>query len=433
MTLNVTVPAAFNQTATSTSPANIDYTYRHEYAKVEETDIQTIIAMTTLWKSQYTNNQFIPYSIVNYTVDSSNIDSYSNYLTGTLATEEMSKAKSFTDTLIGTVTLPTYTKSRDVTSTVNGITYTVTVDLSVQYVGGKAESTYDSTSANINATIKWKTKGSKFAYEEYYDETLLTVTVDTYDRYNTTNKAQLVTTIDNMINNNLKVYLDTLIGVVTTPKSIETTFKSTDELKTVYVRTTVTGANPVQNATSCTLYCTTVAGVDEKYGMTYATDVPFTITPSNYQDWQNKLVEFIDSQQKNVKNTDFFKMLSIAIPAQISRTNYTANNGLVYNYTITCTQDSITVDSNQINYVTVIKTNSYTMTWSSKSVTFDLYDTYYKYSNYIKVFEDLLTNEEALLKEYLDTLNFTTIQKVKIVTDYGYTNNYSNQVGDYCD
>ena len=257
MSLAVNFPSHDNTVCTSTN-TRIDYTISYTYSKIDVDDNNTDIVLVTAWKSPYTNDSFINYSTITHRVTSAKLSTYEEEIE-TKRQAQQTACENYLNTLIGNVTLPDYTKSRDVTSTVNGITYTVSVALSVQNIGGNAESTYDSTSANINATIKWKTKGSKFAYEDYFEGTLLTVTAETYTEYYNTNKEGLITTIDNKINNDLvpKV-LNKLIGIVKTPAKVETNFKSEDGLKTVYVRTTVTGANSVQNATGCTLYCTTV-------------------------------------------------------------------------------------------------------------------------------------------------------------------------------
>lgn len=427
MSLEFTTPSHANTSYTATTTTSIQYTISYTYTRTDVNDTTSDITLVTAWQSPYTGNDFIDFSTVTQRVTSSNLNTYQTEIeTKRQAQEEA--CKEYLNTLIGPVTLPSYTKSRDVTSDVNGITYEVITDYSIQNIGGYAENTYDTTSANINVAIKWKIKGSKFAYETYYDDTVLEVTAENYLHYND-DRTQVVTAVQNIIDNQMvPKLLNKLIGVVNKPGNVVSTFSSEDGKKTVYVRTTVSGFNSVQNATSCTLLCTTVAGVDEKYGMEHAVDVPFEIKADNYKDWEDRLAEYIATEQGNVKGTDFYRMLSIAIPAQIKRTNYTANNGLVYNYTITCKQDTVTVNSNKIDYVTVITTNSYTQTYSSKSVTFDLYDDYYHYSHANVVLSTVLADEERDLKEYLDTLNFTTINKVKVTTDYGFDTNYGNQL-----
>ena len=425
MALSITVPSHANTMYTATTTTSIAYTMQYTYSKAAETDTYTDISLVTAWKSAYTNNSFVEFSTITHRVTSSNQSTMNDDIEVKRVAQQAA-CEAYVTNLIGTVSLPSYTKSRDITSTVNGITYEVTTDYTVQNVGGNAENTYDSTSANINCVIKWKIKGSKYAYETYYDDTVLTVTAENYVAYND-NKAQVVTIVDDKINGTnglVKKVLDKLIGPISTPAAVTDTFLSTDGKKTVYVKTTVVGLNNTQTATGLTMYCTTVAGVDDKYGMFHSVDAEFNITPSNYQTWEEKLSTFISSEQASVKNTDFYSMLSIEIPAQIKRTNYTASNGLVYTYTITCSQDTVTVNSNKIDYVTVIQTNSYKMTWSSKSVTFDLYDTYYHYTNASTVLATILADEERDLKAYLDTLTYTTLKKIKISTEYGLTTSY---------
>lgn len=418
MALAVTIPSHANTTYTASTTTNITYTLSYTYTKSAETDTYTDITLVTAWKSQYTNNTFIDFSTVTHRITSSNLETYQADIETKRAAQQAA-CEEYVKTLIGNITLPSYTKSRDITSTINGITYIVTTEYSVQTIGGNAENSYDNTSANINCVIKWKIKDSKFAYETYFDDTVMTITADNYLYYND-HKTEVVTTVQNKLDTDLKPkVLDKLIGTITTPPAVTDTFNSADGNKIVYVKTTVVGKNDVQTATECTLLCTTVAGVDDKYGMYHRIDSEFKITPSNFQTWEGLLATFIQSEQTSVKTTDFYNMLSIAIPAKITRTNYTASNGLVYTYTITCSQDTVTVNSNKIDYVTVIKTNSYSMTWSSKSVTFDLYDNYYHYTNAATVLETLLADEERDLKQYLDTLIYTTINKIKVETEYG--------------
>lgn len=131
--------------------------------------------------------------------------------------------------------------------------------------------------------------GTSTSYGQTYSNKTTTFTDSNYS-----NSQVLLEESANVEINNLKTYLNTLIGTVTTPATISDTYTAANGT-TYFYKTTFTGSSSSVTATSCKISCTTTWSDTTSYDQTYTTgDV--TITASNYQN-RNTLTGNLSSGQ----------------------------------------------------------------------------------------------------------------------------------------
>ena len=331
--LNVALPSTTTGNYTATD--GIEYQYKVTATNGTCDLTQHNIVYTTTWGIGNYNNTYSSKTTLKLTT--------SNYttanITTTYRTTQVTATQNYLDTLIGTFSAPSAVTDL-YTSGTNGLTYYI----KTTYSG--SNSSVSATSGTLTATTTWGTTSG--TYDQSYSNGKTSSVSITPSNFQ--NRETLVADIGSTQRTDLKAYLDTLIGTVSTPSDSTTTF-STASGQTFYIKTTASGSNSSITATSCTIKYTTVYGLSNSYGNTYSTDVEFTITPSNYSYWSTSYASAVSTEQNKIKNLDSYKMLNVALPSAITNTSYVATNGKTYQYKVTATNGTASLTERKIVYM----------------------------------------------------------------------------------
>lgn len=235
-------------------------------------------------------------------------------------------------------------------------TYTAANQITYYYKATFSNSS--DTAATI--TLIW---GTSTSYEQTYYNQATTFTAANYLNAPTT----LTSTANTQINN-LKNFMNTLIGTITAPTDTDHTYTATNGIVYHY-KTNYSGGNTSITATSCTLTASTVWGTSTSYGQTYKTD-NLSVTISNYDTASSSIASTGDSQQTNLKTYLNTLIGTVTIPT--ATTGSFVKDGTTYYYKLNYTggNSSITATSCTVTTQCLWGTStSYGQTFATDSVT----------------------------------------------------------------